>query len=131
VIHNFALQAVRHGSRREYDAVVKIHDNPKTPTAKIAAMYVRSPHCVLRDVHVSPRSAMGSTADPALVQETFQFILDKAKDQDVIYFFRELNTNSKARRSLAQFFEDNYDVVSFVVERKFAKTHCVIVVQTV
>jgi aminopeptidase 2 len=74
---------------------------------------------------------MGSTEDPALVQATFQFILDKAKDQDVIYFFRELNTNSKARRSLAQFFEDNYDVVSFVVERKFAKTHCVIVVQTI
>lgn len=54
---------------------------------------------------------MGSAEDPDLLKETFQFILDKAKDQDVLYFFRELSTNSKARRSLAQFFRDQYAAV--------------------
>lgn len=36
----FALQAVAHGGRKEYDAIVEVHNKPKTPTAKIAAMYV-------------------------------------------------------------------------------------------
>ena len=32
------VKAVREGGREEYDAVVKLHDKPKTPTEKIAAM---------------------------------------------------------------------------------------------
>jgi len=55
---------------------------------------------------------MGSTEDPELLKETFQFILDRAKDQDVMYFFRELGANFKSRRLLAQFFKEQYDVVS-------------------
>jgi len=31
---------VKHGGREEYDAVKAIHEKPKTPTSKIAAMYV-------------------------------------------------------------------------------------------
>jgi aminopeptidase 2 len=54
---------------------------------------------------------MGSAADPELLKETFQFILDKAKDQDVLYFFRDLSTNAKSRRLLAQFIMEEYDVV--------------------
>ncbi len=33
---------VKHGGREEYDAIVKIHDKPKTPQEKIAAMSVVS-----------------------------------------------------------------------------------------
>jgi aminopeptidase 2 len=29
---------VRNGGRAEYDAIVGIHDKPKTPTARVAAM---------------------------------------------------------------------------------------------
>jgi aminopeptidase 2 len=54
---------------------------------------------------------MGSVEDPELLKETFQFILDKAKDQDMLYFFRDLSTNSKSRRQLTQFFMDQYNVV--------------------
>jgi aminopeptidase 2 len=54
---------------------------------------------------------MGSAEDPALLKETLQFILDKAKYQDVMYFFRDLSTNPKSRRLLVQFFMDQYDVV--------------------
>ena len=35
------VKAVKAGGREEYDAVVKLHDKPKTPTEKIAAMLVR------------------------------------------------------------------------------------------
>lgn len=55
---------------------------------------------------------MGATEDPELMQETFQFILSKARDQDVIYFFRGLSVNSKARRPLVHFFKDEYDNVN-------------------
>jgi aminopeptidase 2 len=57
---------------------------------------------------------MGSTEDPELLKETLQFILDKAKDQDVLYFFRDLSTNPKSRRPLAQFFMNQYDVVGIL-----------------
>ena len=40
MIYRFDLQAVRHGGKKEYDAVVEVHDKPKSPTAKLAAMYV-------------------------------------------------------------------------------------------
>lgn len=32
------VKAVREGGREEYDAVIKLHDKPKTPTEKMAAM---------------------------------------------------------------------------------------------
>ena len=32
------VKAVREGGREEYDAVIKLHDKPKTTTEKIAAM---------------------------------------------------------------------------------------------
>lgn len=54
---------------------------------------------------------MAAAEDPELLNETFQFILDKAKDQDVLYFFRGLSTNAKARKLLAQFVMKEYHVV--------------------
>jgi len=55
---------------------------------------------------------MGATEDPELLKETFQFMMERARDQDVVYFFRGLGANFTARRPLAQFFKDQYDVVS-------------------
>lgn len=42
MIYGFPLQAVRHGGRKEYEAVQKVHDKPKTPTSRISAMHVPS-----------------------------------------------------------------------------------------
>jgi aminopeptidase 2 len=54
---------------------------------------------------------MAAAEHPELLNETFQFILDKAKDQDVLYFSRDLSTNAMARRLLAQFVMKEYDAV--------------------
>jgi aminopeptidase 2 len=56
---------------------------------------------------------MGATEDPALMQETFEFILSKARDQDLHSFFAGLGANPKARRPLVKFFKDNFETVFF------------------
>ncbi|PFH52379.1 hypothetical protein AMATHDRAFT_140150 [Amanita thiersii Skay4041] len=84
--------AVKHGGMAEYEAVQKIHDKPKTPTARMAAIL-----------------AMSATDNPQLIQSTFKFIMEKSRDQDVVYFFRGLEANFKARRALARFFMDEYE----------------------
>ncbi|GLB35338.1 putative aminopeptidase [Lyophyllum shimeji] len=86
--------AVKHGGRAEYDAVVRVHDKPWTPTARIAAI-----------------QAMGATEDPELLSETFKFISTKARDQDVVYFFRGLSNNPKARRPMAEYVMKEYDAL--------------------
>jgi aminopeptidase 2 len=55
---------------------------------------------------------MGATHDPALLNETFQFIKTKSRDQDIIYYFRGLSVNTKMRRSLLGYFKDEYENVS-------------------
>lgn len=54
---------------------------------------------------------MGATENPELIQKTFDFVMTKSRDQDVLYFFRGLGTNFKARRTLVQFFQNDYDAV--------------------
>ncbi|KAF7338457.1 Aminopeptidase [Mycena venus] len=88
--------AVKYGGRAEYEAVVNIQEKPKTPTARLAAI-----------------RAMGATRDQALLDQTFSYILTKSRDQDIMYFFRGLQANTRARRQLATFFKDNYDAASF------------------
>ncbi|KAJ6623433.1 leucyl aminopeptidase [Mycena sp. CBHHK59/15] len=94
--------AVKYGGRAEYEAVRKIQENPPTPTARITAIY-----------------AMGSTQDPALLDETFSYILTKARDQDIIYFFRGLQSSVIARRALPSFFKRNYDFLMKRFEGNF------------
>ena len=55
---------------------------------------------------------MGATEDPELAQETFQVIMNRARDQDVVYFFRGLSANPKTRRLLVQFFKQEYGRVN-------------------
>lgn len=54
---------------------------------------------------------MCATEDPGLLKETFKFIGEKARDQDVVYFFRGFAANPKARRACAQYFKDEYESV--------------------
>ncbi|KAJ7470561.1 leucyl aminopeptidase [Mycena latifolia] len=89
--------AVKYGGSAEYEAVLKIQEKPKTPTARIYAM--------------------GATQDPHLLDRTMSYILVNARDQDIVYFFRGLQSNVLARRKLATFFEDNYDSASFLMKR--------------
>jgi aminopeptidase 2 len=55
---------------------------------------------------------MGATEDSALLDETTKFITNKARDQDITYFFGALEGNFKARRKLTKYLQDEYDVVS-------------------
>jgi len=100
--------AVEHGGREEYEAVIKIHEKPKTPTSRISAII-----------------GMGATQDPKLAEETLQYILTKSRDQDVRHFFRGLRNNFKTRRLLAKFFKDKYDVLSERFEGNFTLTYLV------
>lgn len=54
---------------------------------------------------------MGATQDSELLKETLDFITNKSRDQDIMYFFRGLGANVKAKRMLANFFKEQYDVV--------------------
>jgi aminopeptidase 2 len=99
---------VKYGGRAEYDAMKKILEKPKTPTLGMAAM-----------------RAMGANPDPEYVNETFDYILNKSRDQDVIYYFRGLQLNFKARRDLAKFFKDNYDTLYKRFEANFTLKYLV------
>jgi len=55
---------------------------------------------------------MCASQDVKLIEETFEY-LPKARDQDVMFFLAGMQVNFKARRMLAQFFKDKYDVVRF------------------
>ncbi|KAK7015031.1 aminopeptidase 1 [Favolaschia claudopus] len=85
------IAAVKYGGRAEYEAVLKIQENPPTPTARIAAI-----------------RAMANTRDPELIDQTFSYILNKSRDQDVVYYWRGFQSNIHARRQIATFFKQNY-----------------------
>lgn len=54
---------------------------------------------------------MGASQDQKLIDETLEYIMKKARDQDVIYFFTGLGDNPKSRRVLVEFFKKHYDTV--------------------
>ncbi|KAJ7109179.1 peptidase family M1-domain-containing protein [Mycena epipterygia] len=93
------VAAVKYGGRAEYEAVMQIQEKPKTPTARIYAM--------------------GTTQDQTLLDQTFSYILTKSRDQDIMYFFRGLQSNALARRQLATFFKDNYEPASSTFTQYF------------
>ncbi|KAF8797340.1 zincin, partial [Phlegmacium glaucopus] len=97
------VAAVRAGGHEEYDAVVKLHDNPTTPTEKLAAI-----------------AAMGASQDLELLQETLKFLSNKARDQDIYYFFRAIGDNFYGRRLLTKYFQDNYDIICKRFEGNFS-----------
>jgi aminopeptidase 2 len=54
---------------------------------------------------------MCSTKDQMIAQETLEYSMSKAKEQDVYYFFSSLSSNKATKRILAKFLQDNYDAV--------------------
>ncbi|PCH39551.1 hypothetical protein WOLCODRAFT_29621 [Wolfiporia cocos MD-104 SS10] len=100
--------AVRFGGRDEWNAVKDIAQKPKHPSAGVAAII-----------------GMGSTQDVDVAKDTFKFMMDDARDQDVYLFFAGLGGNPATRRFLAQAFKDNYDTLYKRLEGNFTMQNLV------
>ena len=59
---------------------------------------------------------MSSVEDPSLIKELLKFVLDGARDHDVVPFFEALAKNKAARRPLADFTLEYFDVVGLLIE---------------
>jgi len=86
--------AVKYGGRKEYDVIKAIQEKPKTPSARMAAI-----------------RGMCYANDEALIQETWEYVMTKAKDQDWLYFFAGLSLNRETRRLLNKLFYENYEAI--------------------
>ncbi|KAF8887037.1 leucyl aminopeptidase [Gymnopilus junonius] len=86
--------AVKYGGRKEYEAMIKIHDEPKTVQEKNSAL-----------------RGLSSPQDESLIKETFEFISTKARSPDILQLFRALLKNHKARRPLTNYMQDKYEVL--------------------
>lgn len=54
---------------------------------------------------------MCASKDESCRRDTEHFILNKARNQDIIYFFSGQQANYGTRRGSAKFFMDNFEVV--------------------
>jgi hypothetical protein len=61
------------------------------------------------------RLALCQAQDDELLKETYNIILNGARDQDVIYFFAGLAGNKKSKMEVIDFFKKNYDGVAFIL----------------
>jgi len=95
------LSAIKHGGHEEYEFIKQICEKPPNPSAGISAM-----------------AAMGNTLDPKLIDETLEYIMTKARDQDLPYFFSGLSQN-KDHRIVGKFFKQNYDAIYKRLEGNF------------
>ncbi|KAF8910576.1 leucyl aminopeptidase [Gymnopilus junonius] len=86
--------AVKYGGRKEYEAMVKICDGPKTTQEKISSV-----------------RGLSSAQDESLLKETFEFISNKARNPDIIQLCRWLPKNDKARRLLTKYVQGQYDIL--------------------
>jgi len=100
--------AVKHGGRAEYDAVKAITVKPKTPSIGISAIL-----------------ALCSSKDLALAQETWDHVMTKVRDTDLIYYFIGLRKNPATRRFLTGKFRENYDVLMKRLEGNFGLQYLV------
>ncbi|KAI0253583.1 leucyl aminopeptidase [Lactifluus subvellereus] len=94
--------AVEYTGAPAYDAVLKLFENAKTPSIKVAAI-----------------RGLTNAIDPALQARTFNMIQTSVRNQDLIEFFRGFATNPKAFNALRKFFEDNYDSINTRLETSF------------
>ena len=97
------LQAVKHGGRAEYDAVTSAVTASKTPTIQVAAM-----------------CAMGAAQDTSFLEETWQYMMTKSRDQDIPYYFMGLAANANARHFLLRKFRQDYRIVRDLFARQAA-----------
>ena len=68
---------------------------------------------------------MGATQDMELAKATLEFIGTKARDQDVMYFFTGLGSNFKMRRSLTEYFQQNYETIYKRFEGNFSVSYLI------
>ncbi|KAI6039016.1 hypothetical protein EDC04DRAFT_2879735 [Pisolithus marmoratus] len=93
------ITAVKQGGRGEYEFAKALYENPITPPSEsISAMY-----------------AMCASQDTSCIEDTFSYILNGVRKQDVIYFLLGLQRNHQTRRSSARFVMDNF----FELEKRF------------
>ncbi|KAF8261355.1 leucyl aminopeptidase [Lactarius quietus] len=100
--------AVKHNGAPAYDAVLKLFENPKTPSIKVAAI-----------------RGLTSSADAALQARTFEMIRSSVRNQDLIYFFRGFCTNTEALYALREFFEADYHTINKRLETTFSMKYIV------
>jgi aminopeptidase 2 len=100
--------AVKHTGKQAYDAMLRLFENPSTPSIKVAAI-----------------RGLTNSADPTLQARTFEMILSSVRNQDLIYFFRGFGTNTDAIYALREFFEVNYDTINKRLETTFAMKYIV------
>ncbi|KAJ7592639.1 leucyl aminopeptidase [Mycena floridula] len=86
--------AVRFGGVTEYEAVLAIHENPKTPSTGESA-----------------RIALGQTQIPALLDRTMALVLNGSIGQDSRHLLEGLVANFKSRRLVSEFFMDNFTAI--------------------
>ena len=60
---------------------------------------------------MSHRIGLSSVQDPGLIEGLFSFILDGARDHDIVPFFNALARNKATRRRLADFTMQHFDIV--------------------
>ncbi|GJE96509.1 aminopeptidase [Phanerochaete sordida] len=100
--------AVKYGGRKEWDVVEGIITTAKTPQVKRAAMV-----------------ALGATRDRDLQEETWSYIMTKARDQDLYSYFAGLQGNPTARHFLAEKFKADYDTLHTRTAHNFRLQHLV------
>ncbi|KAG2116512.1 uncharacterized protein F5147DRAFT_673191 [Suillus discolor] len=98
------LTAVKHGGREEYEFAKALYENPTTPPSRSISAIV----------------AMCVSQDEACIEDTYTYIMSKARTQDIIYFINGFQTNFCTRRSCAQFFQDNYGELAKRFEGNFS-----------
>ncbi|KAH8986246.1 leucyl aminopeptidase [Lactarius hatsudake] len=100
--------AVKHNGAPAYDAVLKLFENSKTPSIKVAAI-----------------RGLTSSIDQALHARTFDMILSSVRNQDLIYFFRGFSANTEALYALREFFEANYSSINKRLETTFSMKYII------
>jgi aminopeptidase 2 len=89
----FAL-VVRYGGKKEYEDVLDIYQKHTVADVKVAAL-----------------TALTASRDMTLIERTLNLSLndDIVRDQDVIYIFRSISLNEKARRPTWAFLQNKWD----------------------
>jgi len=100
--------AVEHTGAPAYDAVLKLFENPPTPSIKVAAV-----------------RGLTNAVDPVLQRRTFKLIQTSVRNQDLISFFRGFAMNPKAINASREFFESNYNSISTRLETTFSMKYIV------
>ena len=117
---------MKYGGRTEYDQVKAVVLKPKTPKFEIAAMAamcaVRDPALagkLLKILTLARRAFSDVLFFFSFEEETWDYVMTKARDQDLYQFFRSFWENALMRRFLINKFRENYGVLFKRLEGNF------------